>query len=430
MSRNQIGFTLFMSLLLIAPKIPLRIPGGAERSSVSLGIVGLVVWYLAYPKKLFYFPRIRISHPLSWMIIFTIYAFIVSLLSINMVSIAYSVQFLLYVVIGTILMRKYGHNFVSTNYRYAHSIFFAIAAIYSVAILISIFCGPIYPHIALSSTHRRWAGITIQQGVGFSEGYNIAGAVVIFFLAACIYMYDRRIWKKWILLSLLLFALLATLSRGAIFSFALALGLVYCLDSVEPLVQRASIKVSVLKNIGFVISALSFLIILIGLGIYSVNKSVLIAILSGFGLGQQHSVVSKDMAARFSLWAWGMDVWASGSLLRMVFGGGFRSSMTVGAAWKDAHNVYITILGDFGVVGLALFLAALFGAFFQYTRLFLTGKAGRIEKFGLMAMLALSIHNMTGPYFYSPICLSLLIFIFAITLQPVAMVNKGKTCYQ
>lgn len=112
-------------------------------------------------------------------------------------------------------------------------------------------------------------------------------------------------------------------------------------------------------------------------------------------------------------------MWASGSLLKMIFGGGFRSSManiTNIGAWHTAHNVYIAILGDFGVVGLALFLGALFVAFLRYTHLFLKDKAGRAERFGLMAVLALSIHNMTGTFFYSPICLSLLIFIFALTL--------------
>ena len=124
------------------------------------------------------------------------------------------------------------------------------------------------------------------------------------------------------------------------------------------------------------------------------------------------------MTDRFDLWRGGLNNWASGSLLKMIFGEGFRSSMTISTtgAWGTAHNAYITMLGDFGVVGLTLFLAALFGAFFRYARLFLTDKAGRAERFGLMFVLALSIHNMTGPYFYSPICLSLLLFILAVTL--------------
>ena len=423
MSRNNLGFAIFMTLLLIAPKIPLKIPGGAAGSSVSLGLAGLVLWYLASPGKLFYFPRIPVSHPLFWIIIFAIYAFVVSLLSASIVSIAYSVQYLLYVALGTILMKRYGCNFANMNCKRVRSILFAVGIVFSIGIVASLLTGPIYPH-QVRTTQRQWAGLAIQQGVGFSEGYSMAALVVIFFAAACIYLYRGKTRKKRILLSLLLFALLATLSRGAIFSFALALGFVCCLDSVEPLVQRASIKVSVLKNIGFVISALSFLIILIGLGIYSVNKSVLIAILSGFGLGHQHGVVSRDMAARFNLWAWGMDVWTSGGLLKMIFGGGFRSSMTVGAAWKDAHNVYITILGDFGLIGMVVFLGALCAAFLRYSRLFITGKARGIEKFGLLVLLALCIDNLTGPYFYSPVCLSLLIFTLAVTSCPVDQKNQ------
>ena len=247
----------------------------------------------------------------------------------------------------------------------------------------------------------------------------MAGVVIIFFLAACMYLYRGEVWKKWLLLCLFLSALLATLSRGAIFSFALALGFVYCLDSVEPLVQRASIKVSLLKNIRLVTFALAFVVIALTVAIYLTNKSLLPAILSGFGLSQGYSVVSSDASLRLGHWAWGMDVWTSGGLLKMIFGGGFRSSMLISAGrgtWHTAHNMYITILGDFGVVGLTLFLGALFVAFFRYAHLFLTCKAQGIEKFGLLVLLALSIDNMTGPYFYSPVCLSLLIFVFAVTL--------------
>lgn len=67
-------------------------------------------------------------------------------------------------------------------------------------------------------------------------------------------------------------------------------------------------------------------------------------------------------------------------------------------------------------IGFALFLGTLSAAFFRYTHSFLTGKARGIEKFGLLVLLRLSIDNMTGPYFYSPVCVSLLIFTFAVTL--------------
>jgi len=416
--RNHIGFALFMLLLLIAPKIPLHISGGSERSSVSLGIAGLVLWYLAYPENLFCFPRISISHPLCWIILFAIYAFIVSLLSTNIISITYSLQYLLYAVIGTILMRRYARSFMNSNSRRSRSIFFVIAVIYTVGILISILTGPIYPYLVLQ-TQRQWAGLTIQQGVGFAENQNMAGPVVMFFAAACIYLYRGKLWKKWILLILFLSALLATLSRGAIISFVLAMAFVYCLNNLVPFIKRGNLKVSALKDIGFVVLALSFIVAAVVLAACAINKTFLIAIISGFGLYGQHSVVVRDLGSRADIWAWGIEKWASQGLLKMIFGGGFRSSMIVLAdrgTWKDAHNVYITILGDFGIVGLTLFLVALLAAFFRYARLFLTEKARGIEKFGLLALLALSIDNMTGPYFYSPVSLALLIFTFAVTL--------------
>jgi len=417
-SRKHLGFGLFMSLLLFAPKIPMSIHGGAKASSASLGIVGLVIWYLIYPRKIFYIPRISISHPLFWMITFAIYAFVVSMLSTRIVSIAYSLQFLFYVILGTVIMIRYGYYFASMNHNRTRPIFFAIAIVFSVGILISVLTGPIYPH-QVRATQRQWAGATIQHGVGFSEAYNIAAPVAMFFLAACIYMYHGKTWKKHVLLSLLLFALLATLSRGVIFSFALALGFVCILDGIVPLVQRASIKVSVLKIFGFV--TLFFCSLIFILQFHATTRALMSGALSGFGLMHQDGVVFRDMDSRFSLWAWGIDVWASGSLLEMIFGGGFRSSMVASdyGAWKDAHNMYITILGDFGIAGLILFLSIFLVAFYRYACLFLAGKAREIEKFGLLVMLTLCIHNMTGPYFYSPLPLALLIFTFAVTLRSV-----------
>lgn len=417
MSRDHIGFALFMSLLLIAPKIPVKVPGGIEKSSISLGLAGLIIWFFAHPKKLFHFPRLDGFHPLLLLVIFAIYAFIVSLLSASIVSVAYAVQFLAYAVIGTVLMRRYARCYIRTDSRNASLILFGIAVIYAIGMLISLFTGPIYQYQTIW-TARGWEGFHIQQGVGFSENQNMAGGVVAFFIAACIYMYRGKAWKKWLLLCVLLFALFATLSRSAIISFLLALTFVLCLGNLRPLVQRVSIKISVIKDTGFVMSALSFLIITVALGVYLTNKSLLSAILYGFGLSNEHGAFLHDLVARFRLWWWGLDTWASKSLLKMIFGGGFRSSMTISSyqTWHTAHNVYITILGDFGVIGLSLFLAAIFGAFLRYAHSFLTDKAGRLEKFGLMTVLALSIQNMTGEFFYSPVCFSLLIFAYAVIL--------------
>jgi hypothetical protein len=417
--RDHIGFALFMFLLLIAPKVPLgAIFGIAKKSSMSLGIIGLVLWYITSFKKPFYFPRIKISHPLCWLIIFAVYAFIISLFFINIISVIYSVQYLLYVLIGTILMKRYSPNFTNENCRCAYSILFAVAVVYSLGIIVSIFSGPIYPHQVLF-THGEWGGLLVQKGVGFAENQNMAGPVVMFFTAACIYLYHGKIWKKWIFLTLLLFALLGTLSRGSIFSFILAAIFVYCMDNAEPFSQRVAIKVTVFRDVVFFMLVMSFLIILIALGMYFFNKSYLIAILTGLGLDSQQGVVTRDVGARIYRWNGGINNWTSQSITKMIFGGGFRSSMVLEhnfRAWKDADNMYITFLGDFGIVGLVLFLVALFVAFFHYIRLFLVGKAQNFEKFGLLVLLSLSIDNMTGSFFYSPICLSLLIFTFVLTL--------------
>lgn len=417
MLRNHIGFALFMLLLLIAPKIPIKIPGGIERSSVSLGLAGLIIWFLTYPGKIFHLPQIAPSHPLFWIILFAIYAFVVSLFSLSIVSIAYSVQFLAYAVLGTILMRRSAQDLLKTNWQSTDIILSGIALIYSVGILISLFTGPIYPHQTFW-TIRHWGGLNIQQGVGFSESQNAAGAVAIFFIAAGAYMPRNETNQKQILVCLPLLALLATLSRSAIISFLLAFTLLFCLDKLSVITQRDRNKAPAVKDTGLVLLVLGFAVVAALLGIYLVNKSLLQAVLSGFGLSGGPSVIWSDFCARLDLWRRGLNTWASKGLPAMVFGSGFRKSMAISSygTWYTPHNVYIAILGDFGIVGLVLFLTAIFKAMVHYARPLLTGKARRSEKFGLMVVSAMSIHNLTGEFFYSPICLSLLIFTLAATL--------------
>ena len=52
-------------------------------------------------------------------------------------------------------------------------------------------------------------------------------------------------------------------------------------------------------------------------------------------------------------------------------------------AWLEPHNLYVTILGDFGIVGLCLFLTPFAVALFRYVSAFLRGREGPLERFGL-----------------------------------------------
>ncbi len=417
MSRNHAGFALFLFLLLIAPQIPVASLVGAARSNVSLGLAALLVWYLSYPKKLLYFPAISTSHPFLWLMLFAVYAFIISLLSTRITSISYAVQFLGYTILGTILFKRYARYCGGAGCYNSSWILFGIAAIYATGVLFSALMKPIYSYQL--QRHKSWESIDIQRSSGFCENPNMAGFVVVFFLFACLYLYRQAQWKRWLLFCLLLAAMLATVSRSAMFSCIAAAFFVYLIGMIEPLVQRASIKTKVSVHFVFAASAVCLFVVIFISSLWFVDQSFLSAHFSGYGLTPQGDILSKDFTSRLELWKWGIDAWASHGTLRMIFGGGFRSSMTVlseRGTWMDAHNMYITILDEFGIVGLALFLVFLCTAFFRYLRKFLSAQAQNTDTFGLLVLLTLSIDNMTGTYFYSPICLSLLIFTMAVTL--------------
>lgn len=444
MFSSHLGFAVFMLLLLVAPQIPIIIPGGITESNISLGLVGLVIWFLLYCNRNFPSVQIlrcgfRISHPLFWLIIFALYAFLISLISASIVSIAYGIQFLFYSIVLGFLMLQYSDSFSALHRSAAEKIVMSIGALFSIAIIVSAFTGPIYPH-QTRWTLRNWGGAVIQQGVGFSESQNLAGPVVVFFLAFCIFMYSGKLWKKWCLLVLMFYALMTTLSRAIIISFIIALALVYGMDIIKSFFSKMKIR-QLSKQISFCMSGILVSLAFFILVNTFVYKSFIPALRTGLGIENKKShdsqriasptglcienkkshdpqrIALRDLNRRLDNWKHGIDYWRSQSLIGKIFGRGFRASMDISPdtkSWYCAHNVYINIIGDFGVIGLVIFLIMILKAFRDFIYLSFTRGSEHIGKFGLLVLVVLSIDNLTGPYFYSPLCLSLLIISFSL----------------
>lgn len=425
MFSSHLGFAIFMLLLLVAPQIPIIIPGGITESNISLGLIGLVIWFLLYCNRNFPSAQIlrcdfRISHPLFWLIIFALYAFLISLISASVVSIAYSIQFLFYSVVLGFLMLKFSDSFSALHRLAAENIVMSIAVLFCIAIIVSAFTGPIYPH-QTRWTVRNWGGAVIQQGVGFSESQNLAGPVVVFFLAFCIFMYSGKLWKKWCLLVLMFYALMTTLSRAIIISFIIALALVYGMDIIKSFFSKMKIK-QLSKQISFCMSGILVSLAFFILVNTFVYKSFIPALRTGLGIENKKShdpqrIALRDLNRRLYNWKHGIGYWRSQSLIGKIFGRGFRASMDISPdtkSWYCAHNVYINIIGDFGVIGLVIFVIMILKAFRDFIYLSFTRGSEHIGKFGLLVLVGLSIDNLTGPYFYSPLCLSLLIISFSL----------------
>jgi len=418
--RDHIGFTLVLVFLFLAPKIPIQmipiqISGGSVRSSISLGFLGYVIWFLICPSYLLKFSKRTIPLPIIFFNIFAFYAFFISLLSTNLVSIAYAFQFLFYVVIGSLFLSRYIlKSRINNSIDISLKIFFTVMIIYAIGVLVSVFTGPFYPFQTIY-TLRPWGNLWIQQGVGFSEGQNMAAEILIIFTAASIYLYQGNRFKKIILICLSLSALISTLCRSPIIAFLVAILSLLFLEFVRVIVFSGKIKKKILSSVFSLILGLFFIIIIGGISLYIINKPLLTAILLGFGFGETDYFIT-DLNTRFSLWSRGLNKWNStGSIIPCIFGNGFRSSMGIVSktgAWATSHNIFVTILAELGIIGFTIFISIFLISLLEYSHIIVKNKdinLGLLARFGFVSVLGIMIHNLAGEFLYSPISISMLI---------------------
>jgi len=417
--RDHIGFAIFLFLLLICPKIPIHLGGGSEKSSISLGFMGYIIWFLMCPSYLFKFHKKKNILPFFFLIFFAFYVFLISLLSENLISIIYALQFLFYIVFGSLFLNEYLlRSEMNNSMVISFKILFSIIIIYTIGVIISVFTGPFYPHQTIF-TFRLWGYMWIQQGVGFSESQNMAAEFLIIFTAAFIYLYQANKFKKVILICLSLCALVLTLSRGAIVAFSIAIIVLSFIELIRIIFQRKIIK-KILFNIVYFSSGVFLILTISALFLYFINKPLLIAVLSGFGLGENASFII-DLNTRLNLWVGGLDKLSTESIFSLIFGGGFCSSMGIATetgAWLTFHNLFVTILIEFGFVGFIIFISFLLIIFLEYLNVILTERDIDISlsaRFGFISVLGITIHNFIGEFLYSPVSIS--VFILAILLS-------------
>lgn len=414
MKRDHVGFAIFLICLVLAPKIPLGFSALPGKSSMSLGIIGLVIWALLSYKHILKIKCLPNMGAAKGLLIFGVYAFGISLASSSLVAMAYAAQYLFYLLFSYLLFVGYlSRAAAAGQLSVALGILAWIGFVFSLGVIISVWTGPFYPHQTLW-TARQWDGLLIQQGVGFAEGTNAAGAVLIVF-NAFFWPAHRQNKSSWIICSLSLLALLVTISRSAILSFIIGLVSFLFIVAIRTALRgRVSRKKIYFSNIGILC------LVLIGATIvafsYSIeNREVIPAIATGIGLGEG-GVIRSDTETRLDLWEGGIRKWLDGAIYERLIGNGFRSSFSISddsesGSWQTPHNFYLAILGDFGIVGLFLFLAPLLWFIFRISaRLFRSGGTP-VEQFSFVGMVGLMVHNMTETFFYSPTLISLLMFI-------------------
>ena len=79
----------------------------------------------------------------------------------------------------------------------------------------------------------------------------------------------------------------------------------------------------------------------------------------------------------------------------MALGQGFRASQrSETGTYASAHNAFITMVGDFGVVGVLLFLLPMIRL--GVVSVIRVVKHSAVGSFGFVSVTALLIHNMSG----------------------------------
>jgi len=406
MIRNHAFFGLFLTLLLIAPKLNLGV--GIQSSTVSMGLFGLLIWALFNVSSFTNYTK-NGTKTQFYLLFFSFYALAVSLASEKHVSMIYSIQYLAYVLLGVPLLSNY---FSKCKKRGELSIPAKIVSfivfLYAGAVIVSVWTGPIYPGQTLW-TARQWGGLYLQQGVGFSESQNEAGVVLAVCFAFVISFMKRGFFKK-TLSCVVVAALFLTLSRGSIYAFCTAIILLLLLSIIRGITIRGVVFNPLTVSLFFFILAVALIIVV---AISGMDSKLIDSISMGISIGG--SAFQHGFNARTELWMEGIQFWKVQNFLSQLFGVGFRNSVAVNAygQWSDSHNIYVEVLGDFGVIGLALFVVPMIAAVIQSAKRFLE-TASPFAMFVFMSVIALMVDGMTDTFLYSPIAISLVVCTYTI----------------
>ncbi len=420
MKRDHIGFSVFLVLLLLAPKVPLNLGGALPTmSGIGLGAFGLVFWSLLVPGHLLHLRVPPAS--ISMLCMFALYALVVSIVSMQLGSVAYALQYAVYVIFGWVLLASYLQRAAHMGQlNVVVHILVIIGLVYALGVIVSVWTGPFYSHQVLWSA-RNWEGYFIQQGVGFSEGTNIAGAVLIVFCALLFFGIKGRLIIGCAFVALA--ALMLTISRGSIFGFALGVSALWGLDGFRLLVNgrfRKKMLITTLIFVGIVAFVLS-------LGLFALPSGDLVsAMVAGFGFGDYGLFQSES--TRIEYWRSGLQTWMDGNIWQLLFGRGFRVSMSLSeyGTWLTSHNMYITVLGDFGVIGLLLFLGAFVGFIVPVALRIVRDDGNGLERACFVAIVGLLAHNMTEAFLYSPVLITLVLMLFRLkSVDYGRMVKRG-----
>lgn len=414
MTRHHCGYVLTLALMFIAPSVSigdlLGLPG---RTTLSLGILGLLLWALLKPACLIRLPVNRRSLWPLYILVFAVYITVVSVFSGSATATIYAAQYLGYAWLALQLLSNYLYEANQKgDLDRVVRLTYLVGLVYALGLVASAVFGPIYPEQQLY-LGKVVDGELVMRASGFDGNPNNAAGITACFGALALLPSLTRTRRLTRLCSsaVYILALTLTVSRSAVASAVVAGLVLFAAVLVRQwlarggLTRRSLQHVATLTTAGFFLGGVATLFYLL-LGDGWLNNAL--------SLVSFRATVADLETGRFVIWRQGLELFLDGSTSEIVFGQGFRNSMAVSAygTWQSAHNLWLSMLADFGVVGTLVFALTFVGLLLTAVRQTLLGNA--YGHYVLFVTAFLSVHNLTEVFLYATNYLFL--FIFAAVL--------------
>lgn len=360
MTRSDFGFALALGSSLLLPQI--MISGANPRSSVCVGIVPLVAWFLWTLRM----PKLWSQRALLLYVCAALWLLLVTMASLRPMSILYAAQYFAYALLWAWLLPWQMANRPDASRR----IILWVSAIFAAEVIVSYFLGPLSPDAGFAA--RTIGGDRFPRALGVVSSPNLAGGLLAMMAVYAFAHGGRSVTLLCVL------ALVATRSVSALLALGVALAVLWLLWMARPLAKPV-----------YLAAMLCVVTIVFGTTIAAIATEMM------------PDMANADFGERFGRWSDGLRGWLDIGW-HAAFGAGMNSSLRADGAFLRPHNTYVEILTDAGVWGLALFVLAMTAAFLpRAVRIVLGGEPTAHGLFVVMGLTAMATHSLSQQFLYS-----------------------------
>jgi O-antigen ligase len=159
-----------------------------------------------------------------------------------------------------------------------------------------------------------------------------------------------------------------------------------------------------------------FYLIILGLGLYFLVDYI-ITLTDGFILTRLESIQDDGGSGRTVIYERMLNIYSDNSLFEQIFGVGFDKAKILYShshgAQYSAHNDFIEMLLDFGIIGLSIYLVIILDIYFLIKRSIILGE--NYYQANIVAFLCFLVMSMVSHLFLYPTYFAYLMILWAVT---------------